>query len=378
MFEAQQASTQLCTGCPKMCRHVCPVANAERRESVTPAMKMAALDMARRGTLNVLEDVAETSHACTGCGACARFCLLGVRPGEALVDARADLAAASASPLAARMAGRMQQSGNPTGADLHALARQQLPVRPERASGGLALFAGCTSLRRLPEHDADSLAALEAATGGKLAVIPKDPSASCCGYPLWAAGLVEQFVANARRVAVHLADRGTVVTSDPGCLHTMRALYAQHGVALPVRVLHTTEVLARVTVRPSGDAGPWLYHDPCHLGRHQGVYQAPRTVLEAASGAPVAEMTWSREHAQCSGGGALYPQSNPDGALEAARLRINNEVDELARVPGARLATACPTCQVQFARSGQPAHDVAAVVLGRRSPAAVREGRGRG
>ena len=90
-----------------------------------------------------------------------------------------------------------------------------------------------------------------------------------------------------------------------------------------------------------------LFHDPCHLGRHSGIYDAPRDVLRRATGDAPAEFTWNRERAECCGGGGLYPLSEPAHALDMAKRRVNHEVDELARSGASRVVTACPGCELQ-------------------------------
>lgn len=377
MFESVASQTSVCVGCPKMCRHTCPVSNAERRESVTPAMKMSAVDLMRRSLLPVVEETARAVEACTGCGGCSEFCLLGVQPAEALMDARRELATAGALPVATRAAQRMRQSGNPTGADLTRLHRERIPVRPEQ--GSLALWPGCTSLRRLPEHESDTLAALEKTLGHTVAVVPPEPTAACCGYPLYAAGLMDAFSENARRVAQHVAGRGTLVTADAGCAWTFQELYPRVGVQLDDKVRHSAQVMAGgvVTAQAASSAAVSLYHDPCHLGRRLGVMEEPRSVLARAEGRAPMEFTWNRSTSECCGGGGLYPWSNPQGALEAARRRVSHEVDEMQRTGATRVVTACPTCEVQLGRAGSTVVNLARVVLGRAGPGPRTEGRTR-
>jgi Fe-S oxidoreductase len=353
-----------------MCRHACPVALAEGSEAVTPGHKMAVLDLARRGLLPVDDVVGRLWLSCTACGACSRFCLYGNDVAAALVEARRALVASGAFPLAEKLARRVRESGNPTGADLARLQRERLPPRPER--GRVLYFPGCTALTRLPEHAADTLLALERSAAGTVAVAPVATDAGCCGYSLWAAGLWDLFVENGRRVAAHLAGRGTVLCSDPGCAYTLGHLYPAMGIEPRLTVRHTAEWLASspelLGRAPAGTRS--LYHDPCHLGRRLGVYDAPREALTRADGAPPLEPTWSREKAECCGAGALYAVTRPEGARRVATRRLRHEVDELKRTGATRVVTACPSCEVQLAKAGVPVWDLARAVLGALEPAA--------
>jgi Fe-S oxidoreductase len=84
------------------------------------------------------------------------------------------------------------------------------------------------------------------------------------------------------------------------------------------------------------------FHDPCRMGRHLGIYEAPRKVLKAIPGVELEEMRHSRASATCCAGGTW---SNCD------RFAKQIQVDRLreARATGAEvMVTACPKCQIHF------------------------------
>ncbi|MEM2546612.1 MAG: heterodisulfide reductase-related iron-sulfur binding cluster, partial [Candidatus Bathyarchaeia archaeon] len=83
------------------------------------------------------------------------------------------------------------------------------------------------------------------------------------------------------------------------------------------------------------------YHDPCHLGRHSGVYDAPRNVLKSIPGLELIEMQSTRNLAMCCGAG---------GGLKAAfnnlAIQIGVERVKAAKAVGAEtLTSACPFCK---------------------------------
>ena len=89
------------------------------------------------------------------------------------------------------------------------------------------------------------------------------------------------------------------------------------------------------------------YHDPCHLGRHlgdEGLYDAPRNVLQSLPGIELAEMERHRENAWCCGAGAGVSQSDTDMALWTAHERLQ----EAAATGAEALVTACPWCERNF------------------------------
>ena len=83
------------------------------------------------------------------------------------------------------------------------------------------------------------------------------------------------------------------------------------------------------------------YHDPCHLGRYTGVYDAPRRILEAIPGIELVEMPRNRQNAFCCGAGAGVMSGFPDFARTVASERTR----EAAGTGAAALVTACPFCE---------------------------------
>ncbi len=146
---------------------------------------------------------------------------------------------------------------------------------------------------------------------------------------------------------VETVDRKIVVTC-PHCLNTIGREYKQLGANYTV--LHHTQLLNRlvrdkklVPVAPvSQDV---TYHDPCYLGRHNKVYEAPRDLV-GASGAVLKEMPRHAETGLCCGAGGARMWME-----EHIGKRVNHErVDEaLATVSdGAKIATSCPFCRVMM------------------------------
>jgi Fe-S oxidoreductase len=171
---------------------------------------------------------------------------------------------------------------------------------------------------------------------------------------------------------VESVDRKIVVTC-PHCFNTIGKEYRQLGANYSV--LHHTQLLNRlirdkklVPVTPvSQDI---TYHDPCYLGRHNKVYEAPRELIGAA-GATLTEMPRHAERSFCCGAGGARMWME-----EHIGKRINHErVDEALATGAATIATACPFCRVmvtdgvndrqeEAGRSGVEVLDVAQVLLG--------------
>ncbi len=87
------------------------------------------------------------------------------------------------------------------------------------------------------------------------------------------------------------------------------------------------------------------YHDPCTLGRHAGIYEEPRKVLERIEGLELIEMDRNREFTSCCGGGGGLPSLNQKMPMEIAEKKLLREVLPL---DVDALVTSCPMCYMNF------------------------------
>jgi Fe-S oxidoreductase len=157
-------------------------------------------------------------------------------------------------------------------------------------------------------------------------------------------GLFEMLAAkNAKALAQY--EFKEIITSDPHAYNALKNEYPKLGISYPVR--HVTEFLAERL----GQLKPLLkhelnaavtYHDPCYLGRANGVYDAPRQLLSAIPGVELVEMSHSRSTSVCCGGGGGGMWM--DGfQWEKAHTRLSEwRVREAVAVGADILAVACP------------------------------------
>jgi Fe-S oxidoreductase len=344
-LDAHRREYAYCASCPKLCRFSCPVSEADRSESVTPWGKMLTGHHAVTGQRPVDAPAAEAAFACSGCMRCTENCVHHNDVPQALVAVRSEAAKAGVLPEGVKkLADRFEAHRAPFAV--------RLPDVAARAGAGIGgtYFPGCTALVKEPGIVKDAIAAAKG-VGLKLGVSVL--AGQCCGYPLHAAGLLDQFAAHARRVAEAAPQQGPLLVGDPGCAFTLMKLYPQVGVALPDVRLWVDEVARRLTPALAGKAlgGAHAYHDACHLGRGLGRYEGPRAILQAAlGGAAFREAAESRADGGCSGGGGALPRARPGTANEIAKRQAH----EVA--PGGEtLVTACPASRRMFERNGAKA-----------------------
>jgi heterodisulfide reductase subunit D len=170
----------------------------------------------------------------------------------------------------------------------------------------------------------------------------------CCGYPLYGAGLEGEIA----ELAQHNVEQARelepkyLVATCPSCYHTWSHIYPQYVAAgLGFEVMHSSELLARLVRegRIKLNELEWVvtYHDPCDLGRKSGVFDAPRSIIEAIPGMTFREMRNNRENALCCGGGGDVAMWEAEVTEDIAERRI-----EQAKATGATaLISACQQCK---------------------------------
>jgi Fe-S oxidoreductase len=116
--------------------------------------------------------------------------------------------------------------------------------------------------------------------------------------------------------------------------------------------MHATELLAEMVEQDrlemkEGRKMVVTYHDPCDLGRKNGIFDAPRMVLQAIPGVEFVEMDSRRETALCCGGGGNLETFDAELGAEVAAKRVQEAQAVKAQV----IASACPQCERTLTKS---------------------------
>lgn len=173
------------------------------------------------------------------------------------------------------------------------------------------------------------------------------PNEKCCGHDALWTGDVETFKKLAEYNAAQIKEAGVkkIVFSCPEGYRTFKLDYPNY-VDLGCEVQHISEFLAeeigRNGVKLKETKKKVTYQDPCRLGRHLGVYDAPRKVLESIPGIELVEMRHSGLESICCGTSAFTNCDSYSNMLRAERLC------EATETGAELLITACPKCQTHF------------------------------
>jgi len=172
---------------------------------------------------------------------------------------------------------------------------------------------------------------------------------NCCGESIRKAGDEELFKRLARANIKTFIDHGVkkILVSSPHCYHTFKNEYPEFRVNF--EVIHISqylfELLQAGRLAINKEYGKKVtYHDPCYLGRHNGIFDEPREALKKVPGLALIELPESRVDSLCCGGGGGRIWMETQKGERFSELRLQQALDIGAEV----LATACPYCITMF------------------------------
>jgi len=343
ILQAGGEPLKLCYQCG-LCSGICPW-NLVRSFLVRRIMHEAQLGATDFGS----EDV----WTCVTCRACVQRCPRGVE----IIDVMRAIRRAIASlgigvvPDALRISAKnISGVGNPLG--------ESPEKRNDWAQGlGIKDFAAGTDILYFPccvpsyDPDVKTVARATATIFNKLGIDYGliSTQARCCGEAIRKAGYEETFQSLAQN-NINLFTRSgvkTVVVSSPHCYHTFKNEYPELGGKF--EVTHVTQYLSLLI-----DQGKLkfskemkkkvIYSDPCYLGRHNGVYDEPRKILQSIPGLELVEFRDSRENGLCCGGGGGRIWMETPKGERFSDIRVEQAVEKGADV----IAVACPYCFLNF------------------------------
>jgi Fe-S oxidoreductase len=345
------------------CQDVCPATNSGK------ALSPAAILINERYELNKifprfaagqesprpLLDFAlseEAAWACTTCNACIEVCPVGNEQMLHIIDVRRErvLAAAEFPNGLKNSFNHMERAGNPWGisADERLVWAKGLPFPvptiEQNSDPDVLYWVGCAAaFDPRAQKIARSLAEILNSAGINWVVLGREEK--CTGDLARRTGNEYLFaqMATENVAALEALKPKVIITSCPHCFHTIGKEYPQFGGNFVMK--HHTEFIddlirdGKLKVAANTD-GSVTYHDPCYLGRHNGIFDQPRALIQS-TGARLTEPTRSRSNSFCCGaGGGQFWKDEEKGTERVS----TNRYRELKQTGAKTVATGCPFC----------------------------------
>lgn len=314
------------------CRAVCPVFEETKLESGVARGKLAILEGLIEDELELDESVVDKIFQCTLCRNCNEECPAGVEIDSVILKARAEMFDKVDLPIYAHIAENVLEFGNPFA--------EEGEIEEEREAE-FAYFPGCTS-----QYRATEIAKSVGSVLTKLGVDFQVTKNMCCGSPLIMMGRDSDARQVMKKNVQDLAKRNikTLLVSCAGCYHALAHYYKDELKDAGISVLHLTQFLNDLVekhgIKFSKLDKTITYHDPCHLGRHSGIFEEPRRIISSIPDVRFVEMSRHGRNARCCGAGGDLGLGYVPLSARIAKRRISDAVETGAEI----LVTACPTC----------------------------------
>jgi Fe-S oxidoreductase len=285
--------------------------------------------------------------ACSTCSMCQSNCPRGVKIVDNVRAMRSSIVGAGMAPANLRpILGSAHANGNPwSGPREQRTAWQEgMDIPAFGADTEYFLYVCCHSCYdQRSTKVAKSVATLLKHAGVSFGVIGAEES--CCGESVRKLGDEELFQKLAQANIELFNGKGVkkIITTSPHCLWTFKNEYPELGGEW--ELIHYTELLQQLVADgklafPKALGKKVAFHDPCYLGRHNQIYDAPRQLLGATPDGQVTELSRCRELSLCcAGGGGRIWAEVPMGE-RFGELRVTDALAQGAEI----LTTACPYC----------------------------------
>ncbi|MDJ0698509.1 MAG: (Fe-S)-binding protein [Woeseiaceae bacterium] len=364
-----------CTECAR-CTTVCPAHAAERPLSPMNVITDLRHDLYHetlgRGEARQLVGERVTADAlwsCTTCGACMDVCPVLIEHVPTFTDMRRYLVMSEGSPpdKGGEALEAMMSKGNPWGlparnrTEWATSAGIELPLMKQKKQADVLYWVGCAGAYDPRNQEvARAMVRLFEAAGIDYGVLGDEET--CTGDSARRMGDEYGFETMAMQNIETFGkyEFNKIVTPCPHCFHTIANEYPDFDGRFEVE--HHSDFIdglirsGKLSPQPK-NGSVMTFHDPCYLGRHNQVYDSPRSVLSAASGNELREMSQSRRNSFCcgAGGGNMWYEVEEKERINLQRLRQ-------ARETGAdTIAVGCSFCMIMMEDAVRVANEEDAV-----------------
>ncbi|MCL2890714.1 MAG: heterodisulfide reductase-related iron-sulfur binding cluster [Methanomassiliicoccaceae archaeon] len=337
------------------CIEVCEAHAQTPWESVTPRGKIYYLtqldkknpmDKLLNRKVEVSDDFVDAMYKCTGCGSCEVVCHAGIELVTFWEKVRAWLVDIGAGPMPAhkKLVDKIDHVRNPYGESPKTRDAWWPKDVKKEPIPDVIMYAGCTGAYRMQRIPAAGVRVLDRAGVKQNNLGPEE---YCCTSPALRTGDKSLTKKSADAVVSKADGMGAkdMVMTCSGCYKTVSTDFGDHYSRAGQNVYHFSQYADKlISERKLALNHPInakvTYHDPCHLGRHAGVFEEPRNILKKIKGVQLVEMERNRKQSRCCGAGGGYKSAFNDFAVNVAADRIRD-----AEAVGAEiLATSCPFC----------------------------------
>jgi len=346
--------TDACTLC-KRCQDRCPAYATDKPLSPMQLVNRigeVAFGQPEAGLIEACDK--DALWSCTTCRACQEICPASIEHVPKIVEMRRSLVLMEGEFPGEEVmsaAENAEVNGNPLGMAFSARGEWalELGVKPlsEDAEVDVLYFVGCyASFDKRNIKVAQSFIRLCQAAGVKVGILGKEEK--CCGEPLRKIGneYLYQSLATENIEAIKRYGVKRVVTTCPHCFNTLAKDWRDLGFELEVE--HYSVFLERLLEQgrlklTPGEGFACTYHDSCYLGRYNGIYEAPRTLIKVAGG-QIAEMDKREAESFCcgAGGGRILAEEKLGSRISEARAQ------QAAATGAPLLLSNCPFCLTMF------------------------------
>lgn len=337
---AQKHKLLECIHCG-ICTGSCPVA---RKANLNVRKYMREVSVGNKLSIHPQDEL----WSCTTCATCGVRCPKEINPYDFLIDIRS--IAVEEGQIATTLRDALEsifKNGNPWGRIRNKRSEwmTDLDIKHVSQKTDSLFYVGCTSsYDPRVQNVAKSLVSCFKKTGVDFGTLGDEEN--CCGNEVYGMGekglfelLVEENVKLFQKYNV-----SQVITSCPHSYHSFKNRYGETG----FKVLHHTQLLSDLLDKDKlkcskNYSKKIIYHDPCFIGKQNGIYEEPRKVIESIPGATLLEFDRCRERSLCceGGGGRMWVDIPGERLAEA---RVKNAFEAGAEV----LAVACPFCLLTF------------------------------
>ena len=351
------ADFDACTECGR-CTAKCPAARVGKELSPRDLiLQLQHFPLGSPIAGNVPAASPEPLWQCTTCGACVEACPVFIEQMPKIVDLRRYhvMEEAEFPETMQEAITSIESRGHPfrgtqsTRLDwTQGLEIRSISEMPDPEEADVLLWVGCGgALVERNQKVVRATAQLLEKAGVRFAILGREEK--CTGDPARRIGneFLFEMLAKENTQKLNKYKVRTIVTSCPHCFNTLRNEYPHFGGLF--EVYHHSEFLSKLIdegrLKPSQRSdGIVTFHDPCYLGRHNGVYDAPRRLVQISSGTTLREPEATRSNSFCCGGGGGM------SFIEEPRdKRVNQErARQLLETGASTVAVGCPFCMTML------------------------------